>query len=718
MKHLIISHKYNRLSRVLGIFALVGLISAAATRFVFAQDSVNESEVSKGGVIEEVMVTARRRTEQLQDYAGTAAVFGKELLRDARVDGLEDIVDRISNAYFEERSGGAINIFLRGAGTATNGSATRTDTGVGLYYDDIYSYIQGSRIPLVFYDLDRVEVFKGPQGGLYGRNAVGGAVAAHTALPDGEFEAFASFEYGEFDAITAEGAVNVPINDQFSLRVAAYHDERDSYYDNIDPSRSEKGDEVTGGRVRLRFQPNQDWDVVLGFEYLDEDKGPQSIVPAQFGEDFVSATGTDGGVDRETSRFLSKIHWRPVEGIEVRSITGYTEIDATDSSDLNNLLFQPLLNEFFVGIQTFTTDAYQVAQEIMVLSTDDEPLQWLVGASYFKDDKDGTSAITSGFPTLGLANSFSTNELGIEMYAVFADATYKVTDKLILGLSLRYSDEQRTGIRSDSVIVDPNTGIPIPANAFEFDDSYDKLSPGGSITYFWTEDIMTYAKISTGYQSGGINSRASSPDTSTFGPSTAVNYELGLRTTWFDERLTANFTVFRMDQDDYQFQTGSVPFREFINAGEAETDGVEIEIVARPFEWLTIPVTYGYLDARITDAPNARANIEGLPLVGIPKNTGTIGADIRFPIMGGRNNAYFKIDYAFVRNRFDTGGLGLDDYEVLNMKAGIEFGDRYEVHFYAENLTDDVHVITPSLAGSQLISPPRVIGGGFSAKFF
>ena len=154
---------------------------------------------------DELIVTARRRPELLQDYAGAANVFDDAALENARVIGLGDIVNRISNAYFEERPGSQINITIRGAGTFTNGSATRTDSAIGIYYDGIYSYIQGSRIPLLYYDLDRIEVFKGPQGGLYGRNAVGGAVIAHTATPKDEFSASANLEYGNYENISIPG---------------------------------------------------------------------------------------------------------------------------------------------------------------------------------------------------------------------------------------------------------------------------------------------------------------------------------------------------------------------------------------------------------------------------------------------------------------------------------------------------------------------------------
>lgn len=685
-----------------------------------AESPESADQTGSDELLAELVVFGRRRTELLREYAGSAATFDSLSLANARVDGLEDIVNRISNAYFEERPGGEINVFVRGAGTATNGSAIRTDTAIGLYYDGAYSYVQGSRIPLIFYDMERIEVFKGPQGSLYGRNSVGGAIVAHTSRPHGEWEGYGSFEYGEFDSATAELRLNAPIGEDWSARLSGYWTSRESYYENVDQEREEAGDETVSGRLRLRFSPGPVIEAIFGYEYMEEDKGPSISVPQRFGERLVSVSDTPGGLDRRTNRLTLLLTWRPTDEIEIHSITGFTAVDSSRSNDLNNLLFNDRLGEFFVGIQSSTLDSRQFSQDVYALSIGSSPLEWLVGASFFSDHQDGTSRIISGFPSLGIGDSSTVGESGIDMFAAFFDVSYKLTEKLALGGALRISTERRSGMRSDAVVINPDTGQPIPADAFEFEVDYSRLSPSGTLSYFITEDHLVYAKISTGYQSGGINNIARSPESSVFGPSTAVNYEIGARTAWLEGQLTVNLALFRMIQDDYQFPSRNPPFNEFVNAGKARTDGFEIEFIAAPVEWLRIPIAYGFLSSAFIDGVEDTnfGDLTGLPILGIPKHTLTVGVDIRVPVFSGSKTLYLSSNYAVTEGRFlGDSPVQLDDFQILDLRAGFEFGTRYEIHVFAENLFDDIHVITPSLADSAILSPPRRVGIGASLSF-
>lgn len=702
-------HDIGRLLCTASVFATFNAVVVGAAN-AQEQQSVHNSEA--------VVVTARRRAEVLQDHPGTANVFTTEALQDARVDGIEDIVARISNAHIEQRPGSAMDLYIRGSGTSTNGSATRTDSGVGLYLDGVYSYIQGSRIPLVLYDLDRVEVFKGPQGGLYGRNAVGGAFLAYTALPTDDFSYFAQVEGGSFRANTIEGYFNTPIGDDASMRVSLYRDTRRSYYDSTNPARTERGDEAASARVRFRFEPLQGLDVVLGYEYLTEERGPQLLTPAQFGYEHRSVADTDSELIRQTQRYLGLVTYQLFDGAELHSITGYTDIKSKDSSDLNNLQMGTVAQGFFYGVQKFGTDAYQFNQDLYLLSTGAGPLEWLIGVSYFEDGKDGTSDITTGFVNTAKTRSFTTNELGIEVFAAYLDLNWNITDRLRVGGSLRWSEENRSGKNSDSVTIDANTGLQIASPAFEFTDDYSRLSPSLSVSYRWTDNIMTYLRYSTGYQSGGINNRARTIELKAFGPSTAENYEIGLRTSWFDDSLIFNLTRFRLDQEDYQYQLDTLPFREFVNAGTARTDGTEVETTWRAASWLNLRANYAELDGRITAATAPRFRI-GDPLIGVPNQTFGVGADVTIPLEND-DEVYLRTNYSEVRGRFlgFTSGVYvyLDDYRLLDAKFGLRFGSGLEAYVFGENLTDDIHLITNGNAGSRMLSPPRMVGVGLSFR--
>lgn len=662
---------------------------------------------------EEIVVTARRRSEALQDYAGTASVFNEELLEEIRIDGLEDIVQRISNAHFEERSGNAMNIWIRGAGTSTSGSATNLDTGVALYYDGVYSYIQGSRVPLVFYDMESIEVFKGPQGSLYGRNAVGGAVAATTARPHYDFEAFGRIEAGDYDMRTAEGRLNVPLSDSVALRVSGYYDYRDSYYENVDPDIDEPDSDRIGGRLRLRVRPNDALDILFGYERLEEDTEAQTLVPFEFydaGDEHLIQDTTPTTVERSTDRVIAQVSYTPWDDVELRSLSGYIGTDGFTGLSLSNL---PLLNPAITVFQQGTdSDRYSWSQEFILSSTAGSEFEWLAGLGYYRDRAENDSfANINGNMITGI-----TSELTTEMYAVFGDLKYFLTDNLALGASVRYAFEERDGRSSSALLQDPETGENIARPDFPYHVDYDRISPGVTLSYYLDDDVMVYAKVATAYQAGGINTRFTSPENAVFGASPAVSYEGGLRATWLDARVTTNLTVFRLIQDDYQFRQNLPPANPFQNIGEATTDGVEVEVLLRPTDWLSLPLHFGYLDGRITDGDDAFSvdgdGITGDRLRSIPRRTYGMGADARVP-MGGDAYGYLRADLVMAEDRYEPffSVATPEDYEVFNMKLGVEYGEHLDIYLFGENLTDERYVIAEAL-GAVSISPPRTVGIG------
>lgn len=663
---------------------------------------------------DEVIITARRRAELRQSHPGSVFAFDEAELQSRRVDGVEDVVARVPNAFFEERPGGDMNVFMRGAGTATNGSGTRTDAAIGLYYDGAYSYLQGSRIPLFFYDMERVEALQGPQGALYGRNAVGGAIIAQTARPRPDFGARLRLESGDYDSRLFEGVLNLPLDENTWLRLSGLASERDSFYRNALSGRTEHGDQTTAWRMRMRLAPSNNVELLIGYEQMVEDKGPQILVPARFGEGHVSVSDTNSGTDRETERWNIAARWRGWRGVELRSVTGHLRVHSEQSSDFNNLSFRASTNEFFVGQQRFTLNGLQFSQDLVIASVGPDPLQWLAGVSYFQDRKKNSSDILSGFPSDMLVRSMRNGQSGINMLTAFGEVSYDFGRGLNVTGSLRYSYEERTGRASDAAIVSSVTGLVVPTPFFEFAVDYDNLSPGLSLRYDLTADISAYAKVSTGYQSGGINPRASTMARSAFGPSTAVSYEAGLRSAWLDGALLANVTTFRMLQEDYQYQLANPPFDEFTNAGEAQTDGVEAELIVRPNRWVHVLLSLGYLDARVTHAPNAIGGaIEGRRLQGMPRMTGATAVDLRAPVERIGGEAFLNLNYTLLRDRYLSGASrSLDDVDVADIRVGLDWPGGLSIYAYGENVFDDVHVITQALAGSSILSPPRRVGLG------
>ncbi|PHR92670.1 MAG: hypothetical protein COA69_07525 [Robiginitomaculum sp.] len=666
-----------------------------------------------------IVVTARRRLERLHDHPGSVASFNAEKLEAARVNGVEDIVYRTANALVEDRPGADMNVFIRGTGTATNGSGTRTDTGIGLYYDGVYTYLAGSRIPLLFYDMERIEILKGPQGGLYGRNTVGGAIVAQSARPRDQQSAAFRAEIGEYASRLVDGYVNMPVNDVLSVRVSGYYQERDSYYTNINPNKTDRGSRTLAGRIRVRYQPSTNLDALFSYEKSNEDKGPVIAVPITNDLQHTSYTTTDGFLARDIERLNANIAWNGIDGVELRLIAGIANTKSRTLSDFNNLIIDENTGEFQVGEQYRGLKAKQKSIDLIAKSTSHGPVQWLAGISYFEDRQHKTSHTLQGFLGIGQTTFEGSSEGGIQMGAAFVDLSYDISDKLTLNTSLRYSDEQRSGKSTDAETIDPINGGTIATPNLEYDTAYNKFSPAISLGYDLNDSIMAYAKLTTGYQSGGINARRASNLLEAFGPSTAINYEAGIHSEWLDRRLLVNAAIFRLDQNNFQYQSGNSPFGEFVNEGRARTNGLEIDITGRLTRWLEVEAHYGYLDARTTDVPNSTfGDISGFRKFGIPHHTAAFGADIHTSILGGKADLVLNVNYTLVLDRF----LGdfvvqLDDYTLFDVKAGIELPNATRFYMFAENLFNDTHIITPVTTQAAEISAPRLVGFGISKTF-
>lgn len=668
---------------------------------------------------DELIVSARRREERLNDHPGVAATFNRQQLRAMQVDGAEDIIYNVANAHIEERPGSQVNIYIRGVGTETSGSGTRTDAGIGLYYDGVYTYLQGSRIPSVYYDLERVEVLKGPQGGLYGRNAIGGAVIVTPASPENTFGARLRFEGGNYGHANASGFVNAPIGEKAALRISGLYARQNSIYENALTNDRERGDRTFSFRTRVKFEPVDAAEILVGYERTREDKGAQIVVPNEFGLNHVSVADIDGFIRRNTDRVIAKSAWTATPGWQLQTVTGYTNLSARSAHDFNNVKFRSDISEYFIGEERRSIEAWQFSQSILAVSTTERPLQWLIGAEFFADNQEVAVDILSGFESLGLAETQSGSQSRTRVASAFADVSYDLTPKLTANASLRYSNETRRGASSDSVIASSESGGLIAAPFRDFQITYGKLSPAISVQYEFTPSIKAFAKITTGYQSGGINTRAASNDVTAFGPSTAVNYEAGFRTRWLDDRLLLNVALFQLNQNDFHYRLDNPPFDEFVNNGKARTYGADIELVAAPADWIEIIAAYGYLDARITSAPN------GLFLIspddrksGSPLHSATIGINIEKPLNFLDNGIFrMNVNYFMARDRYIRDRtVPLEDYDIINLKTGVLFNDRHELYVYAQNLTNDVNTITPSIDQSRLISPPRIFGVGFAIR--
>ena len=251
--------------------ALERILAESGFSFEFTEDdSIRIFARKSSGAVQlpPILVQANKRGAQdVQKIPGSTYAFGAADLEESRARGIEDIARQTPNTFVDERPNGDVIIFLRGNSTDNN----NTDAGIGIYVDGAYNYIQGNNNNFPLFDVDEVNVLLGPQGGLYGRNAVGGAINIQTAEPTDEMEFALTGEYGSFDSFRHEIVGNIPISDKLSLRVAGFDNRRESFYFNTTNRRDENDVKQQGGRIKAKLSPTEDIDAILTFERLEQE---------------------------------------------------------------------------------------------------------------------------------------------------------------------------------------------------------------------------------------------------------------------------------------------------------------------------------------------------------------------------------------------------------------------------------------------------------------
>ncbi|MBO3274299.1 TonB-dependent receptor domain-containing protein [Pseudomonas schmalbachii] len=658
-----------------------------------------------------VLIKAKRGPENVQRVAGSDYVFDSRELERSQTRGIEGVLRQTPNAFFEERSNGDVVINLRGNSTRNN----NTDAGIGLYVDGAYNYIQGNNNNIPLFDIDQVNVLLGPQGGLYGRNAVGGAINIQTANPTDIFEARVKAGAGNYDARNLEAMLNLPTESRnLRFRIAGFHDERDGYLSNSTVGRDEKDMARDGGRFKVGITPHEDWDMVFGAERIEQRLPGTALVTADDPDH--SINDILGRTSRNSTRYSSDIKWLASDWLTVRSISGLSLPDGELLSDGDGTA-APVASIF----NTF--DARQINQEFRFSSPDEVggPLSWVVGLNYFRDDID-TRQDTTRLADRRLDRALIDGR--IEQYAVFGEATYEILAGLRLTGSLRYSQEDKD---VSVELLRKTAAAPRFTTLFvnDSDDTYKRWNPGLSLAYDWNEHLMTYAKVATAYKSGGVNFGPTPfPGEATFDPEDVISYEVGAKSQWFDDRLVLNASLFHQKQEDFQLRTriGATSF--FSNVGDGVTDGAELSLRALPLEGLELSAAYGYLLAEFDDAPQVQValppngagttmDVSGKRIPDVPTHTLNLASTYRMALTD-QLDAILRAEYYVTRGGYADAGnfVDLDERNSVNLSAGVE-SERFAVTLFANNVFDEEYFeVTPTF-GSPAVgqrNAPRTVG--------
>ncbi len=679
------------------------------------RDGAPAPAAEKKGTIEKVIVTARRKSEALQKVPGAVtSVSGKTLEQDLGAQNIGSLQNVVPNLNLAQGRGSAssANIYIRGIGQP---DALQTfDPGVGVYIDDVYiSRIQGALFDV--YDLDRIEVLRGPQGTLYGKNTIGGAIKLVTREPSDQLEANGSVTYGSYNLLELRGRISGPITDQISGSFTLYRSIRDGYvHDPLIPNRAYNDKDTFAGRGSLYFTPSDDFKVVLNVDFDREDPalvvgqarsplfrtelvgGAHTTIfvppPGEYNfETSVSPTLPNGSQLRHSGGGMTAT-WDVNDQLTLKSISGiryldydtYIDIDATPLrlGDVFVGIDQNQFSQEFQGI--YTGNHFDVVGGLFVLNENISSNQKAFGNDLF-------TLFGGAFPAIRTV----ADNLNLHSYAAFAQGDYNLTEDVQASAGLRYTYEQKNYFRTTSV----NGG---PAFAFNGVAHWEDVSPLFSLSYQWTPDVMVYGRAAKGFKSGGFNGRANSPlETASYNPETVWSYELGAKTTFWDNRVRANVDVFYNDYKDFQARVGGVTANDFpvLNAGKLQQYGAELELTAKPDDHWLIQSVIGWLEAdyliffddrfpgndhsKQTPAfsPELTGRLDVSYTFTLPDgSTVTIGADANY-----RAQTYLSVDNSPV--------LVQNPFWLFNARAvWLSESGRYFGMVHGKNLSDEVYM--------------------------
>ena len=595
--------------------ALTGIFAA-----LLAVNVPANAEESFSG-IEEILVTATKRTQSLQDVSVSMTALSGDKIDAFGFEDTRDIFSQIPNVSSSEGSYSA-DITIRGNSTL-NPTLVGEDN-VALYFDEVYR-------PAAFYgggvmmDLERAEVLRGPQGTLFGRNSTAGLVHFISRKPTEEQEGYLNFEYGSFGTNIVEAAISGPISDQVRGRLALKYHQDDGFQDNQGPAGGKLGvtDRIMG-RAHLDIDINDEMNLLLSLEASDADdigkafnhwglldpatyevcdakrvlasqcaggdgfSDPNPDVTKPYTEHDPSAG--DGRYTFETETVTAKLTWQLNNDMELVSISALDSLDryfnADEDGSADGMFGLYQYND------TYTVDAEQFSQEFH-LSGGDEGRNWLVGLFYLDDDRSSTSGV-AGYEW-GDGNPDTMANVDTKSYAVFGEINRSLSDTLSMLAGFRYTDEEKK--------------VQLTTQGLPGADRLTSENLSGKLGLEWRprDEMMIYASLSTGFRSGNFNSDLLFGDLSAMtsvDPEEVTAFELGSKSTLMDGRLQLNAALFYQDVSDKQGITydsnAAAPVSRLISLGDADIYGVELELLAVPTDNLELSLGIGWLDSEIS----------------------------------------------------------------------------------------------------------------------
>lgn len=643
----------------------------------------------------ELIVTAEKTEENILDVPISITAFSEEEIEDANLDSFDRVASNTPNFSFFSGGGqsGVVSTYtMRGL---SNSNFLSRDT-VGFFVDGVpYDYIGFLDTNLI--DVERIEVLRGPQNTLYGRNAQAGVVNVITSEPSDIFEGTLSTRYGSFDERKVTGAVSAPlIADTLFFRLSGRLEAREGYITNTFTDEVISDTSAENLRGKLLWQPSENWDIALNASYQDSDNGDPTL---QFiGQSDLFAVNQDFvGFNRVNSNTQSLNITYENPQFQATAITTRRYSSQEFATELD---FSPV--DLFIGVSDVNSTLW--TQELRFQSPEQaEGIEWLVGAYFenrlFNVEADGTRFGTVGAQMQGLPPGVdrTSAELDQTTFALFGQASYELIDKLTLTTGLRYDTSNVDMDRRRNYEVDGSSQvIPFGQTFNDVETDSSALLPRFVLEYELSPSALLYGSITQGYKPAGLNFRAESDEVLVIGAERSWNYEIGVKTSWFDNRLSANAAVFYNSIND--FQAGLPDARGFIaDVANAEVSilGAELELKAQPTEGLNLTAGFGFTDATFDEFfnPFTGQTLDGNRLPFAPEFTINVAAQYRAPW-----GLFARVGVRTLGSYFteETNSIFQGTVTTVDATLGYEF-DNSGIYLVANNIFD-TRYLTSGLA--------------------
>jgi iron complex outermembrane recepter protein len=559
-------------------------------------------------VIEEIIVSAQKREDNLQDVPIAISAFSGAQLESRGIQNLGDLSSAAPSLLVMRGGGGNTAAVISMRGSTTANPALWTETTVGTYVDGVFmGKVLGSVTDIL--DLERVEVLRGPQGTLFGRNTLSGALNFVTKQPTGEFGGAATVDVGNYNSRVGKLSMDLPQVGIASVSFGLRKETRDGFVDTLRSSSVSEVDDVDNQSARLSalLQFTDDVSLDYRFDYTDVDQRPayaqlyraNSFVPSSSAlahrERQTDAGIGPGGVHErlKITGHAVTLSWDINSDHTFKSITAMRKMDSNDRLDLDGTILQ-------IGDTPRVSEYEQKSQEFQLAGQFGD-LNYVTGVYGFTDEGDVYNPQTMMF---GAVRTDQRYDFETKSYAGYGQVDWLATDELTLTAGLRYSKEKKEAGRS---ILNLNSGLYTVPLGTENDADFSATTGVLSAAYRISNAVNVYAKYSEGFKSGGINAEATTvADFAVpFKPEEVTAYELGIKTNFADGRAQLNAAVFRNEVTDMQLNrlvpSGSGTSIVVVNAGEATIQGVELEGVFIPFEGWRLQANYSWLDPEIEE---------------------------------------------------------------------------------------------------------------------